>query len=61
MVRYFFLCLALLVSFISFGQQLSGEQLLEKAIEYHDPNNNWKNFKGILNITMETIEQVRFP
>ena len=36
------------------SQEISGRQLLEKTIEYHDPNNNWKSFKGKLYITMET-------
>ncbi|GEQ85139.1 hypothetical protein ULMS_06470 [Patiriisocius marinistellae] len=36
------------------AQQLTGEQLLDKAIAYHDPHNNWDTFKGTLNVTMET-------
>jgi hypothetical protein len=36
------------------SQELTGQQLLEKAIEYHDPNGNWKTFNGTLNVTMET-------
>jgi len=32
--------------------QLSGEELLNKSISYHDPNNDWNEFKGVLNITM---------
>lgn len=47
-----------LFSFFHFGnvvsQEISGEQLLDKAIQFHDPNNNWKAFKGKLFITMET-------
>jgi len=38
----------------SFSQEISGEQLLQKAIEFHDPNKNWKAFTGNLFITMET-------
>lgn len=41
------------ISTYSFGQKLSGKELLEKAIQYHDPNGNWKTFKGHLSITME--------
>ena len=37
-----------------FGQNLTGEELINKSIEYHDPNNNWARFIGDLNITMET-------
>lgn len=36
------------------AQQLTGSQLLEKAIAYHDPNNQWSTFKGDLQVTMET-------
>ena len=53
-MRYFFLCLATFISFVSFGQELTGPQLLEKAIDYHDPNGNWTSFKGNLGITMST-------
>lgn len=45
---------ALLFSMQSFSQQLTGKQLLEKAIKFHDPNGNWETFKGQLFVTMET-------
>lgn len=54
MMRCFFLYIILLISFNSFGQELTGDQLLNKAIEYHDPNDNWSTFKGNLSITMST-------
>lgn len=54
MMRYFFLCFAILISFFSFGQELNGEQLLDKAISHHDPNNTWSSFKGNLDVTMST-------
>jgi len=38
------------------AQELTGEQLLEKAIRYHDPNGNWNSFKGKLFVTMEAPE-----
>jgi hypothetical protein len=44
----------LLVFITAFSQNLTGAQLLDKAIEYHDPNNNWSTFVGELNVTMET-------
>ncbi|PWG04586.1 DUF6503 family protein [Polaribacter aquimarinus] len=46
--------LLLFVSIITFSQELTGNQLLEKAIQYHDPNGNWETFKGELFVTMET-------
>lgn len=54
MMRYFFLFLALHVNIFIFGQELSGEQLLENAITFHDPNGNWKSFKGKMLIEMES-------
>ena len=39
---------------ICFGQNLTGEELINKSIAYHDPNNSWSRFAGDLNITMET-------
>tara|TARA_B100000809_G_scaffold266838_1_gene332068 strand:- start:14507 stop:15211 length:705 start_codon:yes stop_codon:yes gene_type:complete len=38
------------------SQELSGEELLENAIKYHDPNNNWESFNGKLSITMEILK-----
>ena len=37
-----------------FAQELSGSELLDKAMSYHDPNGNWQSFKGELFITMTT-------
>lgn len=37
-----------------FSQELTGKQLLEKTIQYHDPNRNWDTFKGTLWVTMKT-------
>ncbi|WP_298503013.1 DUF6503 family protein [uncultured Maribacter sp.] len=53
MTRYFYICI-ILFSFTVTGQKLTGKQLLNKAIEYHDPHNNWDSFKGQLYITMVT-------
>lgn len=36
------------------AQDLTGPQLLEKAIQYHDPQGKWESFKGTLLVTMET-------
>jgi len=47
-----YLCLFFFSSSI-FGQNITGNELLDKAIAYHDPNGNWQNFNGTLHITME--------
>jgi hypothetical protein len=36
------------------AQTISGEELLGKAISYHDPEGNWNQFNGELFITMKT-------
>ena len=48
------LLLVLNISIKGFSQELKGNQLLEKAIQFHDPNGNWNTFKGELFVTMET-------
>lgn len=35
----------------------AGEKLLNKAISYHDPQNNWNTFNGSFTVTMETPNQ----
>lgn len=34
------------------GQELTGQQLLDKAIAFHDPQGAWQYFHGALDITM---------
>jgi len=46
--------LLLFSAFISFSQTLTGNQLLEKSIQFHDPNGNWDTFKGAFLVTMKT-------
>ncbi len=53
-MRYFFLCLAILISLASSAQELTGTQLLEKAIKYHDSEKSWDSFRGNLGVTMNT-------
>ena len=54
-MKTFTILLFLILTYLkSFSQNISGEQLLEKAISYHDPEENWKTFNGTLFITMET-------
>lgn len=53
-MKNLFIIIALSLTLQSFCQELTGQQLLNKAIKYHDPSGNWKTFKGYLLITMET-------
>ena len=47
----------IVISLFSFqcitAQNISGSLLLEKAIQYHDPNNQWNTFNGEFDIVME--------
>ncbi|MCF6308478.1 MAG: DUF6503 family protein [Flavobacteriaceae bacterium] len=47
----------LFFSIASFGQNISGSELLNKTISYHDPSGNWATFNGTLNVVMETPEK----
>jgi len=54
MKKYFFLCACFTVLFTSCNQPLTSEQLLDKTITYHDPNDNWNAFNGTFSVRMET-------
>lgn len=47
----------LLVTMTHLSQNISGLELLNKAINYHDPNNKWPSFNGQLSITSEIPER----
>lgn len=49
MKPFIFYCLFLLVTpFYIHAQTITGQQLLEKSIQYHDPKDKWDKFKGTL-------------
>jgi len=56
MFRYNFLAMVLALFVTPFGnaQQLSAEEVLAKAIAFHDPNGNWGNLKATFKVVMET-------
>lgn len=43
--------LLLLPSSFLFSQNLTGPELLQKSIEYHDPEGTWSKFKGTVHLT----------
>jgi hypothetical protein len=53
-MKNFILFLLLILSITTFSQQLTGDELLEKAINFHDPDGNWKTFSGTFFVTMKT-------
>jgi len=54
MNKHLFILVFALSCSISFGQDITGKALLEKAITYHDPDNNWSSFNGEFHVTMES-------
>lgn len=56
MKLYFTFVFVLSLSISALAQELTGSQLLNKAIAYHDPNNQWPTFSSTLDITMELPE-----
>jgi hypothetical protein len=53
-MRNWVLLILLLISMSSFSQEITGDELLEKAIQFHDPNGNWATFEGSFLVRMET-------
>ncbi|MBC8767402.1 hypothetical protein H4O18_05305 [Arenibacter sp. BSSL-BM3] len=52
-MKYLFLLIFFAATACCMGQNLTGSELLEKAIAYHDPNGNWNSFKGVFTVSME--------
>lgn len=46
--------LFLFIGASTFAQDLTGKQLLDNSIAFHDPNGTWKTFGGNLQVKMET-------
>ena len=53
MHKYLFVIL-IIASLFSCEKDLTSQQLLEKTIAYHDPNNLWNSFNSDFHVTMET-------
>ena len=53
----FFSISMILVTTYCSAQQLTGTQLLDKAIAYHDPQGKWPTFKGDLKISLKSANQ----
>ena len=52
MKSFIFYCLFLILTpFCMDAQTITGQELLEKSIQYHDPKDKWATFKGTLPLT----------
>lgn len=56
-MKLYSLLVVLLFSLCSSGQSLTGTELLEKAIKYHDPMGNWSTFNDSMTVVMTTPKQ----
>jgi len=48
--RFYLILFLVFSSSLLFSQSLNAHQLIEKSLALHDPNNEWKNFNGVLYI-----------
>ncbi len=53
MPKKYFLFLICLVAFSTLQAQMAADELIDKSIAFHDPQNNWKDFKSQLSFTTE--------
>ncbi len=53
-IKYVVLISVIMLNESLLAQTFTGEDLLNKAIEYHDPNGEWSSFHGTLSVTMTT-------
>ena len=56
-MKYLFSLLFIGAFFNGVAQEITGQQLLDRAIKVHDPNGNWNSFKGNLQVTMSTPDK----
>ncbi|WP_405411193.1 DUF6503 family protein [Maribacter sp. Asnod1-A12] len=68
-MKYLLLFTLVLTGVYNHAQEITGNELLEKAIAFHDPGNNWSIFKGKMLIEMEnpkssprsTVVEMKLP
>jgi len=53
MTKKSFLLIVCLCTYAIVHSQMTADQLIDKSIAFHDPQNNWKKFKSNLNLTTE--------
>lgn len=53
-MKYIFTFLILFITCSISAQELTGQQLLDKAIQHHDPLGKWEKFHAVFEVTMTT-------
>ncbi len=56
-LRHLPFCVILFSAAMGLSQEVSGLELLDKSIQYHDPSGAWDTFRGRLSISMSTPDQ----
>lgn len=56
-MRYALTVLIFLFIIVSCDQEMTGEELLNNAINYHDPTGSWEDFRATLHINLDTPEK----
>ncbi|ALJ05317.1 aspartyl-tRNA synthetase [Pseudalgibacter alginicilyticus] len=59
MKTYILLFSVFSISITCFSQNISSIELLNKTINYHDPNGAWNTFNGKLHVTMEASNKTK--
>lgn len=54
MKKYPLLLFLLILSSSGFSQEINGSELLDRAIKYHDPQDQWRSFRGSFVVSMES-------
>lgn len=57
MLRSVYIILLSAIPFAGVSQGLTGNQLLQNAIDHHDPNNKWPTFNGSFTVNMTTPDK----
>ena len=57
MTRYFLLLAVFVPMATILAQDITGRELLDQAIAYHDPDNKWNSFQGTIQVTMTTPDK----
>ena len=57
MGKFLLILIIAILPLCGFTQQLSGEELLERAIRYHDPEGNWDTFQGRFRVVMDSPDR----
>ena len=57
MINKLIFLVLILISNNLFSQEISGKELLNNAINFHDPMNNWVDFNGSFIVKMITPDE----